>query len=226
MRDKKIRYKAYNPGMICNGRKYHEGEEVKESGNKICNEGVIHYCENPFDVLDYYPLVNQDGNMSEFSTVEPLAEELHEGNKSACNHVKIGAKLGFKGFITACVEFVIEKTKPSKISKKETSGDGAQIGSSGDWAQIGSSGDGAQIGSSGDWAQIKSEGKNSIICCAGHGSIVSAQKGSWITLAEWVVENGEVIPVCVKTRKVDGKHIKPNTPYRLVNGKFEEVKND
>ena len=107
-----------------------------------------------------------------------------------------------------------------------SSGNGAQIGSSGNSAQIGSSGDCAQIGSSGDWAQINSTGDDSVICCAGDGSIAKAKKGSWITLSEWVYskEKDRCIPVCVKTEQVDGERIKEDTFYRLINGKFEEVK--
>ena len=106
-----------------------------------------------------------------------------------------------------------------------SSGDSARIGSSGDSAQIGSSGDSAQIGSSGNWAQIASYGKHSVICCAGDSSIVKAKIGSWITLSEWQYDETEsmFIPVCVKTEYVDGKKIKADTFYKLVNGKFEEV---
>ncbi|MCI5796066.1 MAG: hypothetical protein MR019_04275 [Ruminococcus sp.] len=107
-----------------------------------------------------------------------------------------------------------------------SSGDSARIGSSGYGAQIGSSGDSAQIGSSGDWARIASSGKHSVICCAGNGSIVKAKIGSWVTLAEWLYDKVECafIPVCVKTEYVDGEKIKADTPYKLVNGRFEEVK--
>ena len=53
--------------------------------------------------------------------------------------------------------------------------------------------------------------------------MVKAKKGSWITLAEWEWIDNEYTPVCVKTRKVDGKKIKADTWYKLENGKFCEV---
>ena len=104
-------------------------------------------------------------------------------------------------------------------------GDSAKIGSSGDSAQIGSSGYYAQIGSSGDYAKINSEGESSVICCAGHGSIVKAKKGSWITLSEWKYDKSKnrMMPVCVKTERVDGNRIKENVFYKLVDGEFQEV---
>ena len=104
-----------------------------------------------------------------------------------------------------------------------SSGYYAQIGSSGDSAQIGSSGDYAQIGSSGDYAQIGSSGQDSVIMCAGHDSKAKAAIGSWITLAEWKRIEDVWKPICVKTEQVDGKRIKADTYYKLIDGKFEEV---
>ena len=55
--------------------------------------------------------------------------------------------------------------------------------------------------------------------------MAKAKKGCWITLAEWKWDDKKCrsIPVCVKTRKVDGKKIKPDTFYKLENGKFIEA---
>ena len=110
-------------------------------------------------------------------------------------------------------------------AKIGSSGYSAQIGSSGGSAQIGSSGYYAKIGSSGDYAKINSTGKYAVICCAGDNSMVKAKIGSWITLAEWDYSEEKKcpVPVCVKTEYVDGKRIKADTWYKLVNGEFKEV---
>ena len=109
-----------------------------------------------------------------------------------------------------------------------SSGAAARIGSSGDDARIGSSGAAAQIGSSGDDARINCTGRDSVICCAGNGSVVKAQIGCWITLAEWKydVVKKRYVPVCVKTEYVDGEKIKADTPYMLENGEFVEAESD
>ena len=106
-----------------------------------------------------------------------------------------------------------------------SSGYSAKIGSSGNYAKIGSSGDSAQIGSSGDYAKINSTGEDSVIMCAGYESRAKAKIGSWITLAEWIWDNNKKrsVPVCVKTEFVDGKKIKPDTWYHLIDGEFKEV---
>ena len=209
-------YKAFNRGMICKGKQYEENTTYEEKGNKICEAGVMHFCENPFDVLNYYPLIDEDGNISDFADVEAIGDIYKGKDKTATNKLHIGAKLGLKGFIKACVDFTIEKTKVETVkaddvgissgdyAKIGSSGDCAKIGSSGDYAQIGSSGYYAQIGSSGDYAKIgssgdcakigssgysakiTSEGNNSVVMAAGYNSIAKAKIGSWITLAEWI----------------------------------------
>lgn len=65
-------YKAFDKNFTCKGKQYKENTTYEETGNKICEKGVMHYCNNPFDVLNYYPLVNEKGEMSEFAEVEPL----------------------------------------------------------------------------------------------------------------------------------------------------------
>ena len=140
---------------------------------------------------------------------------------SSGNFAKIGssgdyAKIGSSGYAKI--------GSSGDYAKIGSSGDFAQIGSSGNYAQIGSSGDYAQIGSSGDFAQINSTGEHSVIMAAGYNSIVKASLGSWITLAEWEInDDSNSIPICVKTEKVDGRRIKADTYYRLVNGEFKEV---
>ena len=198
--------------------------------------GVMHFCEEPFDVLNYYSLVDENGDIPDFADVEAVGDIYKREDKTATNKLHIGAKLGLKGFIKACVDFTIEKTRVEPIKDNGTdnnNNNSAKIGSSGDSAKIGSSGDSAQIGSSGDFAQITSEGKDSVIMAAGYNSIARAKIGSWITLAEWIRtdktdDKGNYIwiPKCVKTEYVDGERIKEDTFYKLEDGEFEEVESE
>ena len=256
-------FKAFNKGMTCLGKQYAENTVFEEPEAIVCCKGM-HFCKNPFDVLDYYPLIDDNGNFPDFAVVEALDEPVTNDNKKFCSKkLKIGAKLSFANFIKAAASFEFEKTENDKKSnvignsgdsakigssgyyakigssgnyaqigssgnyaKIGSSGYYAKIGSSGDSAQIGSSGNYAKIGSSGHYAKIASEGKYAVICCAGHGSIAKGKIGSWITLSEWKYSDIEHanIPVCVKTEKIDGIRIKADTFYKLVNGKFVEVK--
>ena len=219
-------YKAFNPGMICNDKQYAENTDYEEVGGKICEKGMMHYCVNPFDVLNFYDLVDESGKFSDFAEVNALDQPISGSDgKFATKKLHIGAKLSFAGFIKACIDYTKEQTIVNMPKSDVTTGDSAQIGSSGHYAKIGSSGDSAQIGSSGDCAKIDSTGVDSVICCAGHGCTVKAKIGSWITLAEWEYseEKGRSVPRCVKTEYVDGEKIKADTWYRLKNGEFVEV---
>lgn len=208
-------YKAFRKGMICapdeqHKKQYAENTVFEEDSAEACKKGM-HFCKDPLAVLNYYPLVDENGEMSEFAEVEALDEcTTDDGQKYCTKKLKVGAKLSFPALVQASVEF--EKSTEINASEDEDE-------------KISSKGYSAQIGSSGDGARIASSGKHSVICCAGNGSIVKAKKGSWITLAEWQYDKVECafIPVCVKTEYVDGEKIKADTPYKLVNGRFEEV---
>ena len=217
-------FKGFEKDFSCRGKQYEENTTYEENGVGCCHKGVMHFCEDPWAVLDYYPLVNENGDISEFAEVEALGQVWDDCDKRATNKLHIGAKLGLKGFLKACIDFTIEKTKVENF-RSVSSENFVKIGTSGDGTQIGTSGDRTKIGTSGDETQINSTGKNTVIVCAGHGCIAKAKKGSWITLSEWEKNFVEkrYIPVCVKTEYVDGEKIKEDTYYTLKNGEFVEV---
>ena len=226
-------FKGFEKDFSCKGKQYEENTTYEEHGVGCCHKGVMHFCEDPWEVLNHYDLVDDNGNFSEFAEVEALGQVWNDGEKRATNKIHIGAKLGLKGFLKACIDFTLEKTKyesngtnlSGDYAQIGSSGNSAKIGSSGNYAKIGSSGYSAQIGSSGDFAQINSTGEDAVIMCAGSRSKAKGKKGSWITLAEWVKdeEKGRYVPICVKTERVDGEKIKEDTYYTLKNGEFSEV---
>lgn len=198
-------YKAFEKGLICRGKKYAENTVFEEDEAVVCEKGM-HFCKDPLAVLDYYPLVDDNGNISEFAEVEALDEPVTDDNQKYCSKkLKIGEKITFAQMVQASVKFDYKKTGETKV--KTTKKDFAKIGSSGYSAQIGSS------------------GKYSVICCAGNDSIAKGKVGSWITLSEWKWNDEEqaYIPICVKTEKIDGVKIKADTFYKLQNGEFVEV---
>ena len=170
-------FKGFNKDMTCRGKKYEENTTYEENGTDICSAGVMHFCKNPWDVLNYYPIVNENGEISEFADVEAQGELFEQEDKCATTKLHIGAKLGLKGFLKACIDFTLEKTKYESEDvelSNDISKDSAQIGSSGYSAKIGSSGNYAKIGSSGNYAKIGSSGYYAKIGSSGD----SAQIGS------------------------------------------------
>ena len=156
-------FKGFEKDFSCGGKQCEENTTYEEYGEGCCYKGVMHFYEDPWEVLNHYDLVDGNGNLSEFAEVEALGQVWNDGEKRATNKIHVGEKLGLKGFLKACIDFTLEKTNGTNLS-----GDYAQIGSSGDYAQIGSSGDCAQIGSSGNYAKIGSSGYSAKIGSSGY----------------------------------------------------------
>ena len=86
-------YKGFKKGLICKDKHYAENTVFEEEKAVPCECGM-HFCENPFDVLDYYDLVNDDGSFNEFADVEALAEAKTDDKKKFCTtKLKVGVKL-------------------------------------------------------------------------------------------------------------------------------------
>ena len=240
-------YKGFNKGLICRGKQYAENTVFEEDDAIICEKGM-HFCVDPLEVLNYYPMFNENGEENEFAEVEALDDAVtNDGKKYASKKLKIIKKISLNELFAAGTKQINPSGDCPRINSSgnyariNPSGDyakirssgcfakigildyGAQISSSGDYAQISSSGNYAQISSSGCGAKIISSGKNAVICCAGQDCAVKGKKGTWITITEWKWINGECVPVCVKTKKIDGVKIKENTFYILKNGKFTEI---
>ena len=173
-------YKGFNKDFMCLEKQYEENTTYEEHGTEICEKGVMHFCKEPWDVLYYYPFLDSNAEFNKFAEVEALGDVFEDGDKSATTKLHVGAKLGFKDFLNACIDFTLERTKPvnpETITLEDipdlpdqnyaSESNSAQIGSSGDYAQIGSSGDDAKIGSSGDYAKIGSSGDSAQIGSSG-----------------------------------------------------------
>ena len=189
-------YKAFKKGMMCLNKQYAENTVFEEEEADVCQKGM-HFCKNPMDCLDYYPLIDDDGNVVEIAEVEALDECKTDGNKKFCTRkLKVGAKVGIKGLVDGFIGFVKEETKIES----------------------------GAADASGNWAKLASSGENSVVANIGVDGKAKASVGSWITLAEYGDWNGTYNPCkCVKSFRIDGKKYKPDTWYTLKNGKVMEA---
>ena len=105
-------YKGFSKGLICRGKQYAENTVFEEDNAKICHSGM-HFCKNPFDVLEHYGFVNENtAELNEFCEVEALDEAKTDDEKKFCTKkLKIGAKLGISGLINAFVSFTLANVK-------------------------------------------------------------------------------------------------------------------
>ena len=110
-------YKAFSKGLVCRGKRYAENTVFEEESAEICKIGM-HFCKNPLDTLDYYPLIDNKGNITEFAEVEALDDAKTNDNKKFCTKkLKIGAKLNLSQFIKASVDVTYQNIK-SEVDKK------------------------------------------------------------------------------------------------------------
>ena len=177
-------YKAFKKGLICdptgqNPFQYAENTVFETDTAEPCKSG-FHFCKNPLDTLDYYPLIDGNGNMTEFAVVEALDDVKTDDNKKYCTKkLKIGAKLTLPQFIKASIDVTFEniKTEVEKEKKKiKNSGDNAKL-AGGDNAEL-AGGDGAEL-AGGDNAELA--GRNWAKLAGGVGAKLVG--GNWAKLA-------------------------------------------
>ena len=225
-------YKAFEKGLICdpigkNPFQYAENTVFETDTAEPCESG-FHFCKNPLDTLDYYPLIDDNGNMTEFAEVEALDDVKTDDNKKYCTKkLKIGAKLTLPQFIKASIDVTYEniKTEVEKETKKvKNSGNDTTLAGGYNAKLIG--GDKAKL-VGGDHAKLAGGveatlvgGKNSLMI-GDNRSIAKGKKGAVILLVErdtnYNILNFNAV-------QVDGEKIKEDTFYKLENGKFVEVK--
>ena len=167
-------FKGFDADMTCLGFKFEEGKTYEEDVElKVCNRG-FHFCESPFSVLNYRDMLDDECKFIPVHHVTALGRCHSNSDKTATTKIHIGAKLDFKGFIKAGIDFIYEKCIKEDPTDNVNSGDGAKIGSSGALAQIGSSGDLAKIGSSGYGTKIGSSGALAKIGSSGDGAKIGS----------------------------------------------------
>ena len=202
-------YKGFRKGFICKDKQYAENTIFEEPEANICVNGM-HFCKNPMDVLDYYPLIDNNGEMCEFSGVEALDETFtNDGKKYCTKKLKIGARLSLAEFIRASFDVTYRQIKEEveNVSDKEKSGD---------WAKL-AGGNGAKL-AGGNNAKLAG-GKHSIMVSE-NGGKAKGGIGSVIVMVE---RNDEGEIVNYKAIQIDGDKYKEDTWYRLEDGEIKEA---
>ena len=81
-----IGYKMMESDMTCKGFQYEIGKEYTLEGELEICKGGFHFCENPFDCLEYYDNIKGDKRLF---LVEALGIVINGNNKSVTNKIKI-----------------------------------------------------------------------------------------------------------------------------------------
>lgn len=186
--------------MTCRGKKYEVGKTYFEDKADCCNKGM-HACENPFEVLRYYPMKNNP----RFFEVECGGEisKSDEGSKLACTELTVKGELNFAGMLKATLDAVFRRVKDKEPF------------SSGYSSTAGTSGDYSTAAATGPYCRAKAEGNNSIAVANGYKSKVKGSVGCYLVLTEYD-DDGNLL--CADLKLVNGISIKADTWYMLKDG--------
>jgi hypothetical protein len=208
-------YKGFKKDMTCKGFQYEEGKEYETEKAECCETG-FHACEYPLDCFNYY-----SPNESVFHEVEQNGELDRKGSntKVASTKIKIGASINIAGIVKAAIEYTTQRAKKENGSDKD-------YGTSSATGNYGASSATGYKGAS------SAEDKDSVAVAWGYHGKAKGVIGSFLVLADWEGDEDNYWTQDLWTLKgakmvqVDGKIIKENTWYTMVNGEIKEVESE
>ena len=190
-------YKGFDKDLKCQDFQYETGKKYSEESAEICEKG-FHACEFPLDVFRYY--VPSDSRYCEVDL--DANDQKSNDSKRVGKSISIKAEIGIAGIVKAGVEYIKNQVDWNNDKKTNT-------------------GDRSAATNTGYRSAATVEGKESVAMAIGYGSKAKGSIGCFIVLAEWKKFEDETYHIVdVKSAKVDGTKIKPDTFYKLVNGEF------
>ena len=104
-------FKGFDKDLKCRDFQYEVGKEYSTDKAITCKTG-FHYCENPFDVFQYYAPCDNTGNLNRFCEVEGsgLFDNSNK-DKTCCTHLNVKCEIGLQGLIKAGLKFILDRVK-------------------------------------------------------------------------------------------------------------------
>ena len=163
-------YKGFNKDMTCRDFKFEEGKEYEEPSAKVCEKG-FHACEHPLDVFGYY-----NPPESVYHEVE-LGGEIDKndgGNdtKVAASKIKIGARIGIPGLVSAAIEYTRERA--DKTNGNHSRAKNKANSATGDYSANSATGNRSANSATGDRSANSATGDHSANSATGDYSANSA----------------------------------------------------
>ena len=222
-------FKGFDQNMQCRGFQFKEGETFHEEKADLCHCG-FHACEVPLDVFNYY--APGMGSIYREVELEDVCDNRRSDDSKVCaKTIKIGAEIGIPGIVKAQIEWV-KKTigfdeaikKAGESPDEHATGYQGAASATGTRGAASATGDQGAASATGTSGAASATGKDSVALAAGKDGKVKGALGCAIFAVERGDWNGGTYPIlAVAAAIVDGKTIKADTWYRLVNGEFKEV---
>ena len=163
-------YKGFDKDLKCRDFQYEVGKDYTTEGKiEACKNG-FHFCENPMDVLGYYPPSD-----SRYCIIESSGQEDRDGgdSKVATSKIHISAEIGLKGLIEAGVKFILDKVN-WKDNKESNTGDRSAATSTGDQSAATNTGDRSAAANTGDQSAAANTGDRSAAANTGDQSAATS----------------------------------------------------
>ena len=189
-------FKGFDKNLQCRGLQYEIGGTQEFDNVKLCEKGG-HACEAPLDVFNYYA----PGDGSRYCVVEMdgVSEERGNDSKRVAKKLTVGAEIGIPGLVKAHIEYVKAHTTMEHTDPKAAT--------AGDWGAATSRGS-------------VSVGENGCGLVRGNGVKIKGGLGAVLVICKENTNDCDIKEW--QAFVVDGKDIKADTWYKLVDGKLVE----
>ena len=230
-------YKGFDKNLQCRGLQYEIGGTQEVDKVKLCNQG-LHACEAPLDVFRYYA----PGEGSRYCEVEMdgVSDERGDDSKRVAKKLTVGAEIGIPGLVKAHVEYVKAHTTMEHTDQKAATAGAYGAATAGAYGaatagDIGAATAGAYgaatagdrgAATAGDRGAATSRGsvsvgENGCGLVRGNGVKIMGGLGAILVICEENVDDYGVKEW--RAFVVDGKDIKADTWYKLVDGELVEA---
>ena len=214
-------YKGFDKDLKCRDLQYEVGKETAVDGEiKLCKRG-IHFCKNPHDIFSYY--VPGENNRFAVVEAEDVSNERNDDDsKRVCRRVTVKAEISVFEICKIAVSTFFENFGfKKKIKSADTNNAGNYGAANAGYKGAANAGNygAANAGNygaanAGDYgaAIVSNNGRVK----GGYGCVLVARN------IEYSIETTRYEVVDWACAIVDGKDIKPDTWYRLKDGKLVE----
>ena len=170
--EKKIAYKGFNKDLKCRGFQYEVGKDYDLPEDPVLCKSGFHACDNPLDVLRYYPPCGVDGTHNRYCIVEQSGKMGVGDDKTASSHIHISAEIGLDGLIDAGVKSILDAARKSDRTDSNA-GDYSAATNTGDRSVATNTGDHSAATNTGHYSAATNTGDYSAATNTGYCSVAT-----------------------------------------------------